>query len=144
MKKWLIGGGVVGMLVAAQLVAGLVTFALAKGSTPSALSQEATITPEEAKAAALAANPGATVVKVGLERENGTLVYEVELDNGLEVEVDASDGTIVGTDQEDAGEAADDVDDVQDEDEDEVEDADEAGDMDGVDDAEDTDDASDD
>lgn len=39
----------------------------------------------------MAANPGATVVDVELENENGALVYEVELDNSLEVMVNASD-----------------------------------------------------
>ena len=132
MRKWLIGSGVVGALAAVVLVGGLVTSALAQDSTPPAPSP-ATITPEQAEAAALEANPGAAVVEVGLQDENGTQVYEVELDNGLEVIVDASDSTILSTEQEDAAGAVDDADDVQDEVESDAKDADdEAGGLDDV------------
>ena len=99
MKKWLIGSGIVGLLVAILLVGSLATGAFAQGTTPPAPSQ-ATITPEEAKAAALAANPGTTAI-------------EVEMDNGLEVQVDAHDGAILGTEQEGANEGAGDLDNVQ-------------------------------
>ena len=58
------------------------------------------ITPDEAKAAAEAANPGAKALNVDLENENGTILYEVELDNGLEVMVDAGNGNILGNDEE--------------------------------------------
>ena len=58
------------------------------------------ITADEAKAAAEAANPGAKALDVDLENENGTILYEVELDNGLEVMVDAANGNILGNDQE--------------------------------------------
>ena len=136
MKKWLIGSGIVGALAVALLVGNLVTGTLAQETTP----PQDTITPEEAEAAALAANPGATAIEVELENENGAQVYEVELDNGLEVMVDANDGTVLGTEQEDADESADDTDNVQYE----VEDADEADDADDVDDTEDTDDIDDD
>jgi hypothetical protein len=130
MKKWLIGGGVVGALAVVLLTGSLVTGALAQNPTPP---QEATTTPEQAQAAALEANPGATVVKTELESENGALVYEVELSNGLEMMVDAGNGAILGTEQEDAGEAIDDADDVQEEVESDAEDADdEAGDLDDV------------
>jgi len=133
MKKWLIGGGILGALAAVLLVGSLAAGALAQGPTP----PQATITPEEAKAAVLEAYPGTTVVEVELEREHGTLVYEVGLDNGLEVLVDAGDGIVVGPEQE----TADDADDVQDGSGSEVEDADEPGDVDGVDDAEDASDS---
>jgi len=63
-----------------------------------ALASLATITPEQAKAAALAANPGATVVKVELDDENGALVYSVELSDGLDVEVDAGSAEVLYTD----------------------------------------------
>jgi uncharacterized membrane protein YkoI len=62
---------------------------------------QAGITPDEAKAAAEAANPGAKALDVDLENENGTILYEVELDNGLEVQVDANNSNILGADQED-------------------------------------------
>jgi len=129
MKKLLIGGGVAGVLVAAVLLGGLVTGAFAQGSTPS---NTAAITADEAKAAALAANPGANVVASELDKENGALVYEVELDNGLEVAVDANTGAILGTEQEDGKEAAKDLDDAQEEVESQTEDADQ-----GVDDLDD-------
>ena len=136
MKKWLIGGGIVGALAVTLLVGSLVTGAFAQGPTPPAPSQ-ATITPEEAKAAALAVIPGTTAIEVELENEHGMQVYEVELDNGLEVMVDANDGTVLGPEQEDADGSADDADDVQNEVESETEDTDEAGDVDDVDDADD-------
>ena len=44
------------------------------------------ITADEARAAAEAANPGTKALEVELENENGTIAFEVELDNGLEVE----------------------------------------------------------
>ena len=98
-KKLLIGGGIVGALVAVLLLGGLATGAFSQAST---LLSDPAITADEAKAAALEAYPGTNAVEVELERENGTLVYEVELDNGLEVAVDANDGAILGTEQEDA------------------------------------------
>jgi hypothetical protein len=101
MKKWLIGGGILGALVVALLVGGLVKGALAQSGTPPAPSQ-ATITPEEAKDAALAANPGTAVVQVDLDDEGDAPVYEVELDSGLDVKVDANSGAVLGTEQGDA------------------------------------------
>jgi uncharacterized membrane protein YkoI len=162
MRKWLIGGGILGVLVVALLVGSLAMTAFAQDPTPpaqteeqadtgpdeqlpsydssirvddtqyeglseadeaAALADSATITPEQAKAAALEANPGATVVKVELGNENSALVYEVELDNGLEVKVDAGNGAILSTEQEDADEAAGDLDDVQEEVESQADDA---------------------
>jgi len=154
MRKWLIGGGIAGLLVVALLVGGLAMTAFAQDPTPPAQTEEqadtgpdeqlpsydssirvddaqyegtseadeaaalaglATITPEQAKAAALEANPGATVVKVELDNENGALVYSVELSNGLDVKVDAGNGDILSTEQADADEAAGDQDNVQEE-----------------------------
>ncbi|MCB0168659.1 MAG: PepSY domain-containing protein [Anaerolineae bacterium] len=63
------------------------------------------ITPEEAQAAAEAANPGTKTLAVEIDHmdENGgALIYEVELDNGIDVKVDGNDGTILGTDVRDA------------------------------------------
>jgi len=98
MKKWLIGGGILGALAVALLAGSLVKGAFAQGPTP----PQATITAEEAKAAALEAYPGTTVVQVELDDEGGAPVYEVELDSGLGVKVDAGNGAILGTEQEDA------------------------------------------
>ena len=58
------------------------------------------ITAEEARAAAEANNPGTKALEVELESDDGALVYEVELDNGLEVIVDAANGKILGTERD--------------------------------------------
>lgn len=60
-----------------------------------ALQGQAVITQEEAEAIALAHHPGANVSATELENEGGTLLYSVELDNGAEVEVDATSGTVL-------------------------------------------------
>lgn len=87
---------------------------MSEADEATALAGLATITPEQAKDAALAANPGATAVKVELDNENGALVYSVELDNGLDVKVDAGGGAILHTEQADADEVgAADTDNVQ-------------------------------
>ena len=62
---------------------------------------EVGITAEEAKAAAEAAYQGTKAIEVELERENGQVMYEVELNNGLEVMVDADNGDILGAEQDD-------------------------------------------
>lgn len=74
------------------------TDGLSEADESAALAGQATITSDEAQAAALAANPGATVIKVELENENGALVYSVELSNGADVKVDAGNGAILHTD----------------------------------------------
>jgi uncharacterized membrane protein YkoI len=59
---------------------------------------EVKITPEQARAAALSQFPEATIIKVELENENGSLVYSVALTvNGkaYDVKVDANNGNIV-------------------------------------------------
>ncbi|MHB9034937.1 MAG: PepSY domain-containing protein, partial [Anaerolineae bacterium] len=63
-----------------------------------ALQSQATITADQAKEAALAANPGTTVTKVELDNENGVLVYSVEL-NGLDIKVDAGNAKVLYTEQ---------------------------------------------
>jgi len=62
-----------------------------------ALQGMATVSADQAKAAAEAANPGTKAIKVELDNENGVLVYSVELDNGLDVKVDAGNGAILHT-----------------------------------------------
>jgi uncharacterized membrane protein YkoI len=61
---------------------------------------QAGITADEAKAAAEAANPETKALEVELENEKGTIVYEVELDNSLEVIMDAANGAILGTEDD--------------------------------------------
>jgi uncharacterized membrane protein YkoI len=113
----LVGGLSVGIFLSQQ--------SLSKGVTPSAQEGKATdesgdvedddaddtdeadvrpdqagITAEAARAAAESGNPGAKTLEVELEDENGTLVYEVELDNDLEVIMDATNGKILGTERD--------------------------------------------
>jgi len=65
----------------------------------STLQALAKITPEQARDAALAAFPGATVASVELDNENGSLVYSVHLtDNSgkaWDVKIDAGDGVVL-------------------------------------------------
>lgn len=65
-----------------------------------ALQGQAAITAADAEAAALAANPGASVVKTELDNENGALVYSVELSNGADVKVDAGNAAILFSDSD--------------------------------------------
>jgi uncharacterized membrane protein YkoI len=74
------------------------TEGMSEADESAALQGKATISAADAEAAALAANPGATVVKTELDNENGALVYSVELSNGADVKVDAGDGAILHTD----------------------------------------------
>jgi uncharacterized membrane protein YkoI len=133
MRRWLIGGGILGVLLATLVVGSLTVmpaFAQAPAPSPAdagpdeqvpsydsairvdgaqydgmseadeaaALAVLATITPEQAKAAALQAHPGTTALKVELDNENGALVYSVELSNGMDVKVDAGKGTVLYVD----------------------------------------------
>jgi len=56
---------------------------------------------DEAQAIAEAAYPGAATLFVEFDRGFGRDIWEVELDNGLDVQVDASTGEILGTDPRD-------------------------------------------
>lgn len=60
-----------------------------------ALADLAKISSDDAKSAALSANPDATVLKVELDNENGAVVYSVELSNGAEVKIDAGTAAIL-------------------------------------------------
>jgi uncharacterized membrane protein YkoI len=71
---------------------------LSESAEAAALASQAKITTDRANAAALAANPGTTVVKTDLGNENGSLVYSVELSNGSDVKVDAGNAKILATD----------------------------------------------
>lgn len=48
---------------------------------------------------ALTGQAGAVVTEVGLDGENGVLTYSIELDNGMEVDVDATSGDVLKTEQ---------------------------------------------
>jgi len=70
------------------------------------LASMAKITADQAKQAALAPFPGATVTKVELDNENGYLVYSVRLTDASgkaqEVKVDAGDGRVLATEAADS------------------------------------------
>lgn len=53
------------------------------------------LTLDEAKAVAEAANPGTAVKDAEFEQESGTAVFEIELDNGVELVIDAVTGDII-------------------------------------------------
>jgi hypothetical protein len=93
---------------AVLVAAGLLTGSLAFAQQPSG-----EITADQARAAALAAEPG-TVLEVEREREGGKVIYEVEIrrDDGqvVEVTVDASTGAVLETEVEDDEDDADDSD----------------------------------
>lgn len=59
------------------------------------------ITADEAQAVVEKANLGAGTLAVEFDREGGKDIWEVELDNGLDVQVDANSGVILKTDQRD-------------------------------------------
>jgi uncharacterized membrane protein YkoI len=64
---------------------------------------DARVTPRQARTAALLAVPGAQVVDVELEAENGWLVYEVELHRDpadYDVLVDAGTGRVLCTERD--------------------------------------------
>jgi len=59
------------------------------------------ITADEAKKIAEAANSGTTTLAVEFDREGGQDIWEVELDNNLDVKIDANSGVILSTEQRD-------------------------------------------
>jgi uncharacterized membrane protein YkoI len=67
------------------------------------LQKLATVTPEEAKAAALVAEPG-KAGKVELESENGNVVYDVEVTTStgtVDLKIDAGNAKVLQTEKED-------------------------------------------
>jgi uncharacterized membrane protein YkoI len=96
---------------------------MSEADEAAALQGMATISAEEAKAAAAGANAGATPLTVELDNENGVLVYSVEMSNGLDVKVDAGNGQVVHIEQDDTDQEASDLDSVQDESESQADDA---------------------
>ena len=70
-------------------------------SESAALASQAKISIDQARAAALAHVPGATIGKVELDNENGTVVYSVHLTDSAgkaqDVKVDATNATVLQT-----------------------------------------------
>lgn len=87
---------------------------MSEADEAAALQGMATITAEEAKAAAEAAKAGGTAVTVELDNENGVLVYSVEMSNGLDVKVDAGNAQVLHVEQDDdTGQQTGDLDNVE-------------------------------
>ncbi len=119
MKKinWIGKRTIFALLVTGILLGGVLVGVL-MNAPRSANAQQSQLTPDEAKAAAEAVSPGATATDVKIEREGGLDVYEVQLDNGMEVEIDAATGEILETELEDDGDDANDGPDTPEDDED--------------------------
>ena len=114
-RRWVAGLGAGSLLLAGGIAADLRGGAARQGTTPDEIGED------EAAAIALEANPETEVVGVESEREGGRRLYEVELANGVEVEIDAVSGEIVVTEREDdGGDGAGDADEGEDTDEDEA------------------------
>ncbi len=61
---------------------------------------EPTINLVEAQEIALQGQVGAHVAEVDLDGKDGVLVYRIALDTGIDVEIDATTGAIVGTERD--------------------------------------------
>ena len=120
-RKLMIGSGLGVAFVVVFLLGAMAVGAVLADDSNSELANLAQITAEEAEATALGEFPGATITEVELERENGLVVYGVEVmtteGQEYEVEVDAVTGEVVEIESED-----DEDDDVDYEDEDENDD----------------------
>ena len=67
------------------------------GADQTALAAQAKITQQQAEAAALAANAGATVDHSRLGQENGTIFWDVDFTNGGGAKVDATSGAVIAS-----------------------------------------------
>lgn len=110
LRGWKLIAAVAAVLAVALLFGGAAAWAQGGGgereggddaTNQAQLAREATITPDQARAAAVAAMPG-TVQALHLERDEGPLVYAVVVQpqgggTPTEVEVDAKTGNVVRT-----------------------------------------------
>lgn len=104
-----IGKRTIFVLLATGILLAGVLIGVFMNTPTTARAQQSQLTSDEAKAAAEAVSPGAAATHVGLEHEGGKDVYEVQLDNGMEVEIDATTGEILATEQSDDGDDANDA-----------------------------------
>ncbi len=79
----------------------------------------AAVTPDQARAKALAAVPGGRITEAEIEEENGRLIYSFELavegqDGVTDVEIDAITGEVLAADQDEADDGSDDDNDADD------------------------------
>ena len=86
-------------LVLLKFMSGGIAFAQDADEMPLSLKDSPALTPIQALEKALLANPDATAYAVELVKEEGTLRYDVELDNDTVVVVDANNGKIIATEQ---------------------------------------------
>jgi N-methylhydantoinase A/oxoprolinase/acetone carboxylase beta subunit len=111
MKNTLIRGMVAGLLAVGLCVAaGAQTPAPKKSKIPAALKKDAKISIEDARATALKKVPG-EIQEEELEKENGKLVYSFDIratgqKDITEVQVSATDGSIVSVEKENAASEA--------------------------------------
>jgi uncharacterized membrane protein YkoI len=108
-KRWVVGVGAAALLLLGGLAAGPIA-SMAQGDP------DASLTEGEAIQIAIDEFPGTTSISVDLEEEDGRAVYEINLSNGYEVEVDGDSGRILETEASDDN--SDDVDDNRDDDRD--------------------------
>ncbi|MEO8285781.1 MAG: PepSY domain-containing protein [Chloroflexota bacterium] len=67
------------------------------GADQAALAAKATVTKEQAEAAALAASPGNTIDHSRLGDDNGTIFWDVDFTNGGGVTINANTGAVIAT-----------------------------------------------
>lgn len=93
-RHWLIGAGAAMLLVAGGLAAGPIA-GLAQDSPDADLSED------EAVQIAVSEYPDATVIYVDRDHEDGVPVYEINLSNGYELEIDGNSGVIIDSERDD-------------------------------------------
>ena len=121
-RRWIAGAGAGTLLLAGVVTGGPLVSASLQDATPAAEVSDdaANATPvvgtpllapaidlAQAQEAALVGQDGAVVTSVKLDGDEGTLTYDVVLDNGVEVEVDATTGALGETEQAGSDEADD-------------------------------------
>ncbi|MDQ3547561.1 MAG: PepSY domain-containing protein, partial [Chloroflexota bacterium] len=102
-NRWLMGAGGGTLILLGGIVAGPV--ASYAGDDPAA-----TLSEEDAIAAAVAAFPGTSASDVAFEAEDGLAIYEVTLSNGLGVEIDGNSGAVLESEPTDGNDEQDDRD----------------------------------
>ncbi len=159
-RRWVAGAGVGSLLLVGVVTGGPLVSASFQDASPAAETADddvANATPvvgtpllepaidlKQAQEAALAGQDGASVMSVKLDGDEGTLMYDILLDNGIEIEVDATTGEVGKIEQDngdEAGDQAEDGDEAGSGDDEQAgdnsgDDQDESGDVDKTDDAE--------
>lgn len=121
-RRWLVGMSFGTMALTGVIAAGPIPVSAQQNSTPPAQSAsetaaednqaigpavvgtpllQPTIDLTRAQEIALEGQTGAVVTDIGLDGEDGVLAYSIELDNGMEVDVDATSGEVLKTEQSD-------------------------------------------